>query len=70
MSPVRIVGIVLLVVGAILLYLGFNATESVADQISETFTGRYTQETTWYLLAGAALSVGGLLLAIFGRGKT
>lgn len=69
MSPVRIVGIVLLVVGVILLYMGFNATESIADQVSETVTGRYTENTTLYLIAGAAAAVGGLLLAVLGRGK-
>ena len=69
MSPVRIIGIVLLVVGAILLFMGFNATESVADQVSETFTGRYTETTMWYLIAGAAAAVGGVLLAVFGKGK-
>jgi uncharacterized membrane protein len=69
MSPVRIIGIVLLIVGAILLFMGFNATESVADQVSETFTGRYTETTMWYLIAGAAAAVGGLLLAIFGKGS-
>lgn len=67
MSPVRIVGIVLLVVGVILLYMGFNATESIADQVSETVTGRYTENTTLYLIAGAASAVGGLLLAVLGR---
>lgn len=69
MSPMRIVGIVLLVVGVILLYMGFNATESIADQVSETVTGRYTENTTLYLIAGAAAAVGGLLLAVLGRGK-
>ena len=55
-------------IGVILLYLGFNATESVVDQVSETVTGRYTETTTWYLIAGAAAAVGGLLLAVLGRG--
>lgn len=69
MHPVRIIGIVLFVVGLVLLYMGYTATDSVTEQISETFTGRYTEETRWYLIGGAAASVGGLLLAIFGRGK-
>ena len=59
MSPVRIIGIVLLVVGAILLFMGFNATDSVADQVSETFTGQYTESTRWYIIGGAAAAVAG-----------
>lgn len=66
MSTKRIVGIALLIVGLGLLFFGFQATESFTEEIHETVTGRYTDETTWYLIGGAALAVGGLLLAIFG----
>ena len=63
----RILGIVLLVVGALLLAFGFNATDSVSDSISEGVTGRYTDKTMWYLIGGAALAIGGAALAFFGR---
>ena len=43
MSPQRIVGIVLLIVGVVVLILGINASHSVADQVSNTFTGRLTR---------------------------
>jgi hypothetical protein len=66
MSTKRIVGIALLVIGLGLLFFGLQATDSFAEEVHETFTGRYTDETTWYLVGGAALAVGGLLLAIFG----
>lgn len=65
MSP-RILGIVLLVVGAILLAFGFNASDSFSDSVSEGFTGRYTDKTMWYLIGGAALVIGGGALALRG----
>ena len=66
MNPNRIIGIVLLVVGIALLVVGMNSSHSVADQVSDTFTGRFTQTTTWYILGGIGLSVLGLLLAFMG----
>jgi uncharacterized membrane protein len=66
MSPQRIAGIVLLVVGLFLLIMGINATDSVADQVSETFTGRFTETTTWYIIGGIISTLVGLLLVIFG----
>ena len=70
MNPQRIFGIVLFVVGVILLVMGMNAAHSVADQVSNTFSGRFTQATTWYILGGIALALLGLLMALFGgRGR-
>ncbi|GGI95608.1 DUF3185 family protein [Halopseudomonas pertucinogena] len=60
-------GIVLLVVGLVLLYFGWQASQSVGDQITETFTGRFTDSTMWFLILGAAAAVGGLLLAVVRR---
>ncbi len=67
MSGVRIAGIVMLVVGLILLYFGWQASDSFGEQVHETLTGRFSDETMWYLIGGGALSVGGLLLAMFGK---
>jgi len=70
MSPQRILGVVLLVAGVILLIVGMNASHSVADQVSTTFTGRFTQATTWYIVGGIALALLGLFTALFGgRGR-
>jgi len=66
MSPQRIAGIVLLAVGLFLLIMGINATDSIADQVSETFTGRFTETTTWYIIGGIACSLVGLALVFFG----
>ncbi|MBP3126137.1 DUF3185 family protein [Thalassospira sp. ER-Se-21-Dark] len=66
MSLGRILGVVALVVGVALLVTGYNASESAVDQLSETFLGRYTDETVWYLIGGIASVIGGLLLLIMG----
>ena len=62
MSTNRLIGIILLVVGAILLYFGFQSSESVVDQTSEALTGRFTDTTMWYLIGGAAAAVVGLVM--------
>lgn len=67
MSPVRILGIVLVVVGIILLVMGYNASQSFGEEVSEAVTGRFSDQTTWYFIAGAASAVGGLLMAAFGK---
>ncbi|MFU8857505.1 MAG: DUF3185 family protein [Deferrisomatales bacterium] len=68
MSSQRIAGIVLLVAGVALFLVGMNASESVADQLSEFFTGRFTDTTMWYIIGGIAAAVAGLLLlAVGGR---
>jgi uncharacterized protein DUF3185 len=65
MNAQRIVAVVLLVVGAILLIAGLNASHSVADQVSSTFTGRLTQETASYIVVGGAAAVLGSLMMVF-----
>ena len=66
MNNQRIAGIALLVIGLGLLYFGWQATESFGEQVHETFTGRFTDETTWYLLGGGAMAVVGLILTLMG----
>jgi drug/metabolite transporter (DMT)-like permease len=69
MSTQRILGIVLLVVGVAVLIYGVNASHSMADRMSDTFTGRFTEATTWYIIGGAASGLLGLLLVAFGGGR-
>jgi Protein of unknown function (DUF3185) len=66
MGTKKIVGIVLLVVGAVLLYFGFQATDAPLEQARETITGDYSDQTMIYLICGAAAAVGGLALLLFG----
>lgn len=64
MGGAKLVGIILLVVGIALLYFGFQSTQSVGDQLTETLTGRFTDKTMWYLIGGAAAFVAGGFLAL------
>lgn len=68
MSANKVVGIVLLVVGVALLVVGVNSSNSVADQVSETFTGRFTEATTWYIIGGIGVGLLGALMMLFGGG--
>jgi hypothetical protein len=58
----KLIGLVLLVVGIGLLYFGYQASQSVGNQLTETLTGRFTDETMWYLIGGAAAAVAGAFL--------
>ena len=62
----RIVGVALLVAGVALLVFGINASHSLADRVSDTFTGRFTQTTTWYIIGGIAAIAGGGAMIFFG----
>jgi uncharacterized membrane protein YidH (DUF202 family) len=70
MTKRRTLAIILVVIGLILLVVGLKASDSVADQMSELFTGHFTDATTWYLVGGVtALIVGVVLFACRGRRK-
>lgn len=69
MSIWRLMGIALLIIGLGLLYFGWQATDTFNEQAREMISGRYSDETMWQLIGGAAAAVVGLLLALFG-GKT
>lgn len=62
MANNRTMGIILLVVGVILLYFGFQASESLGDQVHQTLTGRFTDSTMWYVIFGAAATIAGAAL--------
>lgn len=62
MNAQGILGIVLIAVGIALLVFGWNASQSLVDQVSETFTGRFTDETMWYFIGGAAAAVVGVVM--------
>ncbi|MGA2581791.1 MAG: DUF3185 family protein [Tepidisphaeraceae bacterium] len=64
MSSQRIFGTVLLVIGILLLIVGMNASHSAADQLSNTFTGRFTHDTALYIFGGGAAALLGLLLVL------
>ena len=64
MKTNKLIGIILLVLGAVLTYFGLNATESPTEEIAEAVTGRYTDKTMYYLIGGAVSAVLGLVLAL------
>jgi uncharacterized membrane protein YidH (DUF202 family) len=66
MKPNRSIGIVLLILGVGLLIIGINSSHSVADQVTHTFLGRFTQTTTWYILGGIVAGGVGLVLTLSG----
>jgi hypothetical protein len=63
----RIIGVVILAVGIVLVIFGMNASQAPLDQVSQTFTGRFTQTTMMYLIVGIVAVIGGGLLALSGR---
>ena len=67
MSTRRIFGVVLVVVGAALLYFGMQATDAPLEQAREALTGDYSDQTMLYLICGAAAAVGGLALLLTGK---
>ena len=62
MNQNKIIGIVLLVIGAIALYFGFNATNAPMEEVTEAFTGRYSDQTMLYLIGGAVAGIAGIVM--------
>jgi len=62
MNQNKMLGIVLLAIGAIALYFGFNATNAPMEEMTEAFTGKYSDQTMLYLIGGAVAGVAGLVM--------
>lgn len=67
MGVSKLLGLVLLVGGVIALFFGFNATESLGEQMVEGVTGKFTDNTMLYLVGGGVSAAAGLALLIFGK---
>lgn len=63
----QIIGIILLAVGGLMLYFGYTASQGVGQQIHETFTGRFTEATTWQFIIGTVAAAAGVGLLAFRR---
>jgi hypothetical protein len=66
MGSSRILGVVLLIAGVALLIIGVNASHSLADTVSNTFTGKFTEKTTWYMVGGGVAALLGLGMITMG----
>ena len=66
MDMKRIIGVVVFAIGVALLGFAYHSTNAPLEKLSNTITGRYSDETMWYFAVGIAAAVGGGLLAMFG----
>ncbi len=64
MNPIRLLGLGLAVAGVVFLVVGLNAIGAPVERLSETFTGKYTNETVLYIAGGLAAIVAGGLMAL------
>jgi drug/metabolite transporter (DMT)-like permease len=67
MRMTQILGAVALVIGVVLMGLAYHASNAPMEQVSNAITGRFTDQTMWYLILGIAAAVGGVLLVAVGR---
>jgi hypothetical protein len=65
MAGTKVTGIILLVLGLILLFMGYQSSLGMDDQIMETFTGRFTEQTTWLFIFGGVSTVAGIALLVY-----
>jgi hypothetical protein len=66
----KIIAIALLVVGIILLCLGYNSYHSAASGVSRVVTGASTDKTLWLFLGGIAATLVGLGGVLIGSKRT
>lgn len=63
MNIKKILGLVLIVAGGLLIFFGFNQTQSPLGEMGEALTGSYSDQTMQYLIGGAVALVVGAFLA-------
>ena len=66
MDNKKILGLGLLVLGAVLLYFGWQAADAPLEQARESLTGDYSDRTMQYLIGGAGAAAAGVGLFVFG----
>jgi hypothetical protein len=65
----QLMGFITLVVGIAFIALAYHASNSMLDQLSDKFTGRYSDRTVWYFVAGIAGAGVGAYMILVGRRK-
>lgn len=66
MGSRRVLGIVVLIIGVVLLAFAFRSSNAPLEQLSDSVTGRFSDETMLFFILGFAATVGGGLIAFFG----
>ncbi len=56
----KFISLAILVAGLILLYLGYQESQSFTSEVSEAFTGQPTDNSIWFIISGAVLSIVGI----------
>ena len=69
MTQTNIIGLVVLALGAVLLFFAWRASQAPMDQMSEALTGRFTGNTMWYLLGDVVAVVTGVGLLWRGNAR-
>lgn len=62
----KIVGLALLVGGAVLLITGITATNSFNSDVSRFFTGSPTDKSVWMMIGGVVALIVGLAMTVRG----
>ncbi|WP_333828785.1 DUF3185 family protein [Pararhodobacter sp.] len=69
MSQSNIIGLVVLALGGVLLFFAWRASNAPVEQLSEALTGRYTDNTMWYMIGGVVAVVAGIALLVRGGAR-
>ena len=64
---IRVIGTALLLTGIAVFGFGLNSSQVFVEKGLEKTTGRYSENTMWYILGGIALIAGGGALAFNAR---
>lgn len=67
MSNKKLAGFVLLGLGAVLIYFGYTASQSLGSQLKQAWSGSMSDKAMWYYLAGAVSAAVGAFLAFTTR---
>ena len=63
MKDNKLLGIILAFIGALLVFFGWQSSESLGEQLTETVTGRFTDDTMLVIIGGAVCLAAGLYMA-------
>ena len=56
----RVIGLICLIIGIFLLVRGHDMANSIGDQVKQAFTGAPSSRSTYFYIAGVALTIFGL----------